>query len=395
MESVTSRIKQYASELGFSMLGVISADPSPRVGAYIEWLATGMHGEMAYMAREDRIARRQDLNVILPNAKSMIIAGLDYFTLKLPDEISTDPARGRISNYAWAADYHDVMLPRLESLANYVRTEMGLDTATRAYVDTGAVLERSHAERAGLGFTGKNTMLINPRRGSFFFIGEIITDALLDFDDTMRPVVTTGCGTCTRCLTACPTNAFPRPYVLDARRCISYLTIELKGSIPRHLRPLMGNWIYGCDVCQDVCPWQRFASPQWESVFAPINLDRAAPLLSTVLELNDDRFAVLFKGSPIKRITRDRLVRNACVAAGNSNQIEFSEYLVPLLDDHSALVRGHAAWALGQLRRAHRELKAALHRETNEETREEISEALSAAIKPENPIGNTGRKQTP
>ena len=208
------------------MLGVAPAEPSPRLEAYLNWIRAGMHGEMSYMAREDRVARRRDLKIILPDAKSLIIVGLDYFTLKLPESIANDPGRGRFSNYAWAGDYHDVMLPRLEKLAEFMKDEIGSTCATHAYVDTGAILERGHAERASLGFVGKNTMLINPRRGSFFFLGEIITNAELDYDT--EPTDMPSCGSCSRCLSACPTNAFPKPYVLDARRCISYLTIEHK-----------------------------------------------------------------------------------------------------------------------------------------------------------------------
>jgi epoxyqueuosine reductase len=376
MQVQARRLKDFAQQLGFSTLGIVPAKPSPRLNAYLDWIKAGMHGEMGYLAREDRVVRRQDLHMIVPDAKSIIIAGLDYFTLKLPDEIAYDPFRGRISNYAWGADYHNVMLPRLEQLANFLRDDLGTDSVTRAYVDTGALLERSHAERAGLGFVGKNTMLINPGRGSFFFLGEIITDAVLDHDDFDEQPAMPGCGSCTRCLTACPTNAFPRPFVLDARRCISYLTIELKGFIPRDLRPLTGNWVYGCDVCQDVCPWQRFAEPQWESAFGPIDLNRAAPPLTRLLQLDEQQFGEMFRGSPVYRIKRDRLVRNACIAAGNSANPELTTYLVPLLEDRSALVRGHAAWALGQLRQAHDDLQAALRIEPDEEVREEIRMAL-------------------
>lgn len=377
MSALSTRLKEYAESLGFSMLGITPAQPSPYLSAYLDWIKAGMHGEMGYMAREDRVIRRQDPTVILPNAKSLIIAALDYYTLKLPDHIALDTSRGRFANYAWGADYHDVMLPQLEKLAALIESESGAPTATRAYVDTGAILERSHAEQAGLGFTGKNTMLIHPNRGSFFFLGEVITDLILDYDP-FEATTMPGCGSCTRCLTACPTNAFPRPHVLDARRCISYLTIELKGVIPRDLRPLIGNWVYGCDVCQDACPWQRFAEPQWESAFSAINLDRAAPPLTALLTLDDDSFAAMFKGSAVYRIKRDRLVRNACVAAGNSGQDSLSEFLVPLLTDRSDVVRAHAAWALGQLLCARSELQAASRAEPDPNVRDEISTALAS-----------------
>jgi epoxyqueuosine reductase len=217
------------------------------------------------------------------------------------------------------------------------------------YVDTGAILERSHAQQAGLGFTGKNTMLIAPRRGSYLFLGEILTT--LDFDDYDTPHRASMCGTCTRCLRACPTNAFPRPYVLDARRCISYLTIELKGSIPADLRPLMGNWVYGCDVCQEVCPFtRRFARPSAERAFWPETVDRAALWLRDLLALDEEGFRARFGGSALARIGHDRLARNACVAAGNSGLDEFAPQLDHLArHDESELVREHAAWALARI----------------------------------------------
>ncbi len=377
MESLSQRIKERGRELGFSMVGIAPAQPSPHLAAYLEWIRAGMHGTMAYMAREDRIQRRRDLNAILPGARSLIIAALDYYTLRLPDEIAHDPARGRISNYAWGLDYHDVMLVRLEMLAHFLRTETGKAVATRTYVDTGAILERSHAQRAGLGFIGKNTMLIHPRRGSFFFLGEIITTAPLDYDEP-PPSSMPGCGTCTRCLAACPTDAFPRPYVLDARLCISYLTIEHKGFIPPELRPKMGNWVYGCDVCQEVCPWQRFAHPTvWWEAFAPADWDRAAPPLARLLTLSDKVFAAQFRGSAIQRIGRARLVRNACIAAGNSGLPDLVPHLLPLLNDPSPLVRGHAAWALGRLGAGREALQIALARESDETAREEIAAALA------------------
>jgi epoxyqueuosine reductase len=371
---LAGRVKERARELGFSMAGIAPAQPSPELDAYLRWVRAGMHGEMGYMAREDREARRRDLNVVLPEAQSLVMVGFDYFSLKLPEAVASDPARGRISNYAWGADYHGVMLARLKEMARFLEDEAGPVTA-RAYVDTGAILERSHAKQAGMGFTGKNTMLIHPRRGSFFFLGEIISSAALEPDEVDLGGLP-GCGTCTRCLTACPTDAFPRPYVLDARRCISYLTIELKGTIPAELRPLMGNWVYGCDVCQTVCPWQRFAEPTDENAFYPDDLDRAAPPLADLLGLTEAAFARRFKGTPIERIGRARLVRNACIAAGNSNLPEMAPLLIDLLRDESALVRGHAAWALGRLGAGRDALRTALAREADEDVRREIGAAM-------------------
>jgi epoxyqueuosine reductase len=346
MEQLTKALKAKAAELGFNMVGVIPARPARRLDAYLAWLTAEMHGQMGYMARPDRLARRQDLNVILPGVQSLVCVGLDYFSRHLPEAVAQDPSRGRISNYAWGVDYHDVMTPRLEALAGWLRTQVDTAVHSKVYVDTGAILERDHAETAGLGFTGKNTMLIGPRRGTFFFLGELLTTLPLAYDQLNPPMP--GCGRCRRCLDACPTNAFPQPYVLDARRCISYLTIELKGWIPQPLRPLMGNWIYGCDICQDVCPFNRFAPAVSQTDFAAA-IDLAAPPLLELLALDEAGFQARFKHSPLKRIKRRGLLRNTCVAAGNWGSETAVSPLSRLLTDTEPLIRGHAAWALHQI----------------------------------------------
>jgi epoxyqueuosine reductase len=337
------RLKRQAVTLGFNRVGLTAATPSPQLDAYLAWIDAGMHGSMGYMARPDRVDRRRDLNVILDGARTLIVVALDYHALNIPEAALTNPARGRIASYAWGVDYHDVMTPRLEVLADWLRVESGGDVRHRVYVDTGALLERSHGQQAGLGFTGKNTLLIDPRGGSYFFLGVLLTD--LAFDALDAPHTATMCGSCTACLTACPTAAFPRPYVLDARRCISYLTIEHRGMIDRSLRPLMANWVYGCDICQDVCPWQRFALPTREDDFRPLSHDDAAPRLLDLLALDDASFRARFATSPIGRIKRDRLVRNACIAAGNWGDRAALPALEPLLNDSAPLVRAHAAWA--------------------------------------------------
>ncbi len=339
------KLKSRAVELGFNLVGIVRAEPSPRLDAYLRWVEAGMHGSMGYMARSDRIQRRRDLNAILPGVQSMIVVGLDYTTTAIPGEILNDPSRGRCAAYAWGLDYHDILNPRLETLAEWLRRESGQRLTHRVYVDTGAILERSHGQQAGLGFTGKNTMLIHPRRGSHFFLGEILTD--LEFDTYDAPHQETMCGTCRRCLAACPTDAFPRPYVLDARRCISYLTIEHKGSIEPALRPLMGNWVFGCDICQEVCPFQRFATATPEAAFYPQDINRTAPRLVDLLALDDEGFHQRYYGSPMYRIKRERLVRNACIAAGNWGNRQAVPHLKRLLDDPSPLIRDHAGWALG------------------------------------------------
>jgi epoxyqueuosine reductase len=349
---LTDQLKQQATQLGFNRVGITRAEPSPTLNAYLQWVENQHYGEMGYLARADRIARRQDLSVILPEVRSLIIVALDYTTLQPPPDILNDPTRGRISNYAWGVDYHDLMTPRLEQLAAWLQSQLpfGNDMRWRVYVDTGAILERSHAQQASLGFIGKNTMLIHPRAGSHFFLGEILTT--FEFENYDTPHRETMCGRCTHCLHACPTDAFPQPHVLDARRCISYLTIELKNSIPADLRPLMGNWVYGCDVCQEVCPFNRFAIQTLETDFFPADLDFVAPPLANLLALTDETFQERFAHSPILRIGRERLVRNACVAAGNSGWGDFLPQLRQLEQtDASPLVREHAVWAIHQLKR--------------------------------------------
>jgi epoxyqueuosine reductase len=274
-------------------------------------------------------------------------------------------------------DYHAALLGRLEALADWLRRQSPHPVRCRAFVDTGAVLERGHAQQAGLGFIGKNTMLIHPRRGSDFFLGEIVTDAEAEAYD--QPGRETQCGTCARCLGACPTQAFVGPYVLDARRCISYLTIEHPGWIDRQLRPQMGQWVFGCDVCRQVCPWQKFAPGAAWLELKPRPLWPAS--LSWFLSLDQDAFDQAFNGTAVHRSGRERLVRNACVAAGNSCDPELVPLLRARLGDASPLVRGHAAWALGQVagRAAAPWLAEQLDRERESEVRAELQACLHDA----------------
>ncbi len=355
--------REKALAMGFDLVGFAPAGPTPGAQVFADWLAQGMHGQMGYLAREPH--KRGDPRNVLAGAQTVIMVGVSYETLAVPHALLQDPSRGRIARYAWGADYHDIITPRLREYGEWVSKE------SRAYVDTGPILERAWAEQAGLGFIGKNTCLIHRERGSFLFLGAVLVNQELTIDDlaidhsqtnnvsnhrpaphARRPALC-GCGNCTRCLTACPTQAFPAPGVLDARRCISYLTIELKESIPVEMRPLMGNWIFGCDICQDVCPYVRRYSVPTQSdmgkTFYPIDVDRAAPKLVDVLKLDRAGFNARYTGTPIVRTKRRGLLRNACIAAANWGNAEALPVLNALLDDDEPLVREHAAWAVTRL----------------------------------------------
>ena len=376
MPLTAARVKRKARELGFDLCGLTPAKPSPTLAAYLRWIRRGMHGEMRYMAREDRVARRRDLGEILPGARTLIVVGLDYYARYADAAILNDPARGRIAAYAWGVDYHDVLTLRLEQFADWLAEAAGKRAPRKVYVDTGAILERSHAQQAGLGFIGKNSMLIHPRRGSAFFIGEIITT--LAFDDYDEPQRETMCGTCTRCLEACPTDAFPQPYVLDARRCISYHTIENRGFIDRELRADFGNWIFGCDICMDACPFQRFAQETDEVAFLPFDMERVAPPLTDILMSNESSFRAMFRRTPLERAGRELIVRNACIAAGNWRNERAIPHLIQLIYDASPIARGHAGWALWRTMEldASKLLTDLHHREDDGRVRAEIEALL-------------------
>ncbi|NLF10646.1 MAG: tRNA epoxyqueuosine(34) reductase QueG [Anaerolineaceae bacterium] len=368
-----------AREAGLDLVGIVPAQPARTFDRYEEWLAAGYQGEMAYLARADAVEKRRDPARILPEARTVVAVGLNYHTVPLPPVLRDDPSRGIVASYAWGPDYHDVMLPRLHGLAEAIARATGRPVPYRAYVDTGPVLERDVAARAGLGFVGKNTNLIRPRLGSWFFLGELLLG--MELEPLQEPAPAAGtCGRCTRCLDACPTGALVAPYTLDARRCISYLTIELKGPIPRGLRPLMGNRIFGCDICQEVCPWnRRFARPTREAAFRP-DREVVAPRLLDLLALDDEGFRRRFAGSPVKRAKRRGLLRNAAVAAGNWGDPSAVPILAALLGDHEALIRGHAAWALGRIATpaARRALEQRRPGEAEDWVRAEIEIALHA-----------------
>jgi epoxyqueuosine reductase len=301
--SLEQRIKQRAHELGFDPVGIARAGPARTYPAFVRWLENGYAGEMTYLPRG--AAKRRDTSLPYAGVRSAIVVALDYG--------GKQPA-GSIARYARGDDYHDVMLMRLDELHRGLEAESGRPIRGKAYVDTGPILERDLAQRAGLGWIGKNTMLINPTRGSFFFLGALLVDLELGED---APFEADRCGSCTRCLDACPTSAFVAPRVMDARRCISYLTIEHRSEIAPELRPLMGELIYGCDICQDVCPWNhKFAAEAGDPALAP-RPENVDPDPSGLAALTDEEFRIRFARSPIKRAKRRGLARNAGIAIQN------------------------------------------------------------------------------
>jgi len=330
-----------AHALGFDECRITPAGTPPHAAEFRGWLAERKHGEMAWLERN--ADRRTDPALVLPGARSVIMLGMNYWqrdpSPKLKIQNSESPA-GRLARYAWSDDYHDIIEPRLWQLDAWLQRHGGTQ---RQYVDTGPLLERDFAALAGLGWQGKSTMLIHPKLGTWLFLAGILTTLELPPDEPMRD----HCGKCTRCITACPTGAITAPQKLDARLCISYLTIEYKGSIPEPLRPLLGDRIYGCDACLDACPWNRFAQDSRESRFAA--RDFVTMPLRDFLSLDDTAFRTLFRGSPIKRIKRPRFLRNVCVALGNTGTADDLPALEIAARDPDPLIAEHAQWAVKQI----------------------------------------------
>ncbi len=392
--SLTEEIKAHAAYLGFDLAGVTTADPPRHGDYYAEWVEQGLAGEMAYLGRQ--IEKRQDLRKILPNARSLVVVAMNYrcpdpdpvtgmragtpedSPESMPDHALGDSPestpRGKIARYARGDDYHDVMNEKLQALLRFVQDRAGRPVEGKVYVDTGPVLEREFAVRAGLGWFGKHTNLIHKRVGSWLLIGEVLLDIELEQDGPASD----HCGTCTLCLEACPTDAIVEPYVVDSRRCISYHSIELKGAIPMEYRAAMGDRVFGCDDCQDVCPWNRRAPETGHPAFVarPWN---EMPDLIEMLGLTPETFRTRFKGSPIKRTKRRGLLRNAAVALGNTKDPGAVPALADSLGDDEPLVRGHAAWALGNVggTRAFAVLEKARKTEEDPWVVEEIDQALA------------------
>jgi epoxyqueuosine reductase len=335
---VEQLLKAQAYGLGFDLVGITSLGPMETADTFDSWIEHGYAGEMDYLARG--AAKRRDSRLPVARATSAVVVGLSYG--------GREPS-GPIARYARGDDYHDLMTARLEDLHHWLESEVGRPIGGKAYVDTGPILERDLARRAGLGWFGKNTNLINPRIGSFFFIGVLLVE--LDLLSG-APFGADRCGSCTRCLDACPTDAFAGPGVLNATKCISYLTIEAKGAIPPEQREKIGGLIYGCDICQDVCPWNvRFSQYVREEAFRPrevLDGDTRA-IAKRILSMDDDSFRRDFKGSPMKRAKRRGLSRNAATVLGNIGTANDVATLVAALDDPEPLVADHAAWALERI----------------------------------------------
>jgi epoxyqueuosine reductase len=385
--SLAQGVKAEAYRLGFSLAGITSPDPPPHLAVFERWLAEGRAGEMAYLESERARQRRADPRTILPECRSILVLAVPYWP---PQRALDNPAAqvetsgaGRVAAYAWGDDYHEVLPERLKALVDYLEAEVGQPIPNRWYTDTGPLLERDLAQRAGLGWIGKNTCLIHPQLGSYFLLAEILLGIDLEAD---LPFAADHCGACTRCLEACPTGCILPDRTLDARRCLSYLTIELKGPIPAELRPQVGDWIFGCDVCQAVCPWnERFAPSTGDPAFAP-RPDLPRPDLISELRLEPASFNRKFKKSPVQRARRRGYLRNAAVALGNlqagsGNPAAAAALAHSLQADPEPLVRLHAAWALGRLggEIAGRALSAAVQQEADPAVLSEILAAQQAA----------------
>ena len=333
-------VKAEAARLGFVACGITHADHDfgPRLRA---WLAAGSHGQMGWM--EDRADQRAGPQALWPEARSVIMLGMSYAPTVDPLALADVRDRGRISVYAQGQDYHDVVKKALKALARWMVAQAPNDL--KVFVDTAPVMEKPLAGQAGLGWQGKHTNLVSRDHGSWLFLGSIYTSLDLEPDAASADT----CGSCTACQTACPTDAFSAPYRLDARRCISYLTIEHKGPIPQEFRRAMGNRIYGCDDCLAVCPWNKFAEAASANKAFAARAELAMPRLADLLALDDAAFRRVFSGSPIKRIGRDRMVRNAAIAAGNSRDQALAAPLGMLVHDADETVREAASWALAEL----------------------------------------------
>lgn len=340
------KIKARSKELGFSLAGVTTPDPVPHFSTFEQWLASRYHGTMDYLATERSRTHRADPRRIMPDCKSILVLATPYnppLPLGEGVEVREEGEIGQIASYAQGADYHDVLPARMKELVQFIEGQVGRPVQNRWYTDTGPILERDLAQRAGIGWIGKNTCLIHPRHGSYFLLSEILLDLPLEPDP---PFTTDHCGTCRRCIEACPTDCILPDRTLDARRCISYLTIELKEEIPVELREKIGSWVFGCDICQQVCPWNRFAG-EGDPVFGT---EEPVHALTEEMSISKDEFNRRFKQSPVKRAKRRGYLRNVAVALGNTGTIHALPVLQNALNDDEPMIREHAAWAIEQIK---------------------------------------------
>jgi epoxyqueuosine reductase len=372
-----AELKVIFNQLGFPLVGFTRPEPVEHFPVYRGWIAGGLHAGMGYLAEPRALERRADPGVILPDARSVAVVAIPYDNPDSAAPPQGSEPRGRIAAYAWGADYHDVIPPRLEAALARIERLLGYRPAARGYTDTGPILERSFAQRAGLGWSGKNTCLIAPGWGSYFLLAELFLAVEVEPDDRFSP---DQCGSCTRCIDACPTDCIRPDRTLDAGRCISYLTIENKGAIPPELRESTGDWVFGCDICQQVCPWNlRFARAKGDPAFAPREAVAVQPVLSAELQLSPQEFTRKFKGTPLVRAKRRGYLRNVAVALGNGGDPSAVSVLAECLrSEPEALVRAHAAWALGRIDSptARDGLAKALTGENDPVVRDEINQAL-------------------
>lgn len=336
-ENLKEKIKAKSRQLGFILAGVTTPEPPSHYSTFEHWLAQGHHGAMDYLATDRSRTRRADPREILPECKSILVLATPYH----PPDIRSDEA-SRVASYAWGDDYHNVLPVRMKELVQFIEEQAGGPIKNRWYTDTGPILERDLAQRAGIGWIGKNTCLIHPKHGSYFLLSEILLDLVLEPD---LPFITDHCGTCTRCIDACPTDCILPNRTIDATRCISYLTIELKDDIPVELREEMGNWVFGCDICQMVCPWNRFAG-EGDPAFE----DKAPPRpLTEELTISNQEFNQRFKRSAVKRAKRRGYLRNIAVALGNTGDMLALPVLQNALNDKEPMIREHAGWAIEKI----------------------------------------------
>ena len=369
--NLVNALKERAATEGFGACGIVPGVLAPVAGARLhDWLAEGRHGDMLWM--ESRATERASPDALWPEVKSVIMLGMSYAPVDDPMALAEHPDRARISVYARGRDYHDVVKGALKRLAGWLAHEAGV--GVKVFVDTAPVMEKALAEAAGIGWQGKHSNVVSKDHGSWLFLGAIYTTADLQPDAPGED----RCGSCRACQDICPTDAFPAPYRVDARRCISYLTIEHKGPIPHEFRAAIGNHIYGCDDCLSVCPWNKFAeSAAANKAFLP-RAELVAPSIADLLTLDDAAFRTLFAGSPIKRTGRDRFVRNVLIAAGNSANTDLVLPVIALLDDPAPVVRGAAVWALAHLDQTQFEKERVVRQAVEDD--EEVSQEWALAL---------------